>query len=154
MYGEVKPWGCKWFENWRQNIHHAVINEQRLQVFYMAGHVGAGKVDSWAACRDDAIKRNKLGFRRTQLLKALPPAEQARLRTLSDEPNTSAEFPGTERSARWDAEEQAFMASLPDDERAFLQGHTGLGNSQKAEVAWLDEMGYKYEEVDVRDFVV
>ena len=27
-----------------------------------------------------------------------------------------------------------------------------MGNSQKAEVAWLEKMGYKYEEVDVRDF--
>jgi hypothetical protein len=28
-----------------------------------------------------------------------------------------------------------------------------IGNSQKAEVAWLEEMGYAYEELDVRDFV-
>ena len=30
--------------------------------------------------------------------------------------------------------------------------HKGLGNSQKAEVAWLEKQGYAYEEVDVRVF--
>jgi hypothetical protein len=44
------------------------------------------------------------------------------------------------------------MASLSEDDRAFLEGHKGLGNSQKAEVAWLERRGYEYEELDVRDF--
>ena len=43
------------------------------------------------------------------------------------------------------------MASLSAEDRAFLEGHIGLGNSQKAEVAWLEEMGYDYEELDIRD---
>lgn len=29
----------------------------------------------------------------------------------------------------------------------------GLGGSQKAEVAWLDKMGYQYEELDVSAFI-
>ena len=33
-----------------------------------------------------------------------------------------------------------------------MERHKGLGNSQKAEVAWLEKQGYAYEEVDVRDF--
>jgi hypothetical protein len=52
-----------------------------------------------------------------------------------------------------------FLASLPDEDRQFLEFHEGLGNSQKAEVAWLERRlaetgneGYRYEEVDVRDF--
>ena len=45
-------------------------------------------------------------------------------------------------------------------DRQFLERHKGLGNSQKAEVAWLEKRhqetgngGYLYEEVDVRDFI-
>ena len=52
-----------------------------------------------------------------------------------------------------------FVASLPADERQYLESHIGLGNSQKAEVAWLDmrykktgDVGYLYEEIDVCDF--
>jgi hypothetical protein len=37
MYGEVKPWGCKWFQLWRKHIDSAVALEQRLQVFYFEG---------------------------------------------------------------------------------------------------------------------
>ena len=46
------------------------------------------------------------------------------------------------------------MASLSEEDRQFLEGHKGLGNSQKAEVAWLEKQGYAYEEVDVRDFAL
>jgi hypothetical protein len=63
--------------------------------------------------------------------------------------DSKGEPPG---SRRGDEEEKMFMASLPEEERVFLEGHKGLGNSQKAEVAWLDMMGYEYEQLDVRDF--
>ena len=43
-------------------------------------------------------------------------------------------------------QQAAFVASLMPAERHCL---VGLGGSQKAEVAWLDKMGYPYEEWDV-----
>ena len=42
--------------------------------------------------------------------------------------------------------EQDFLTSLSTAEQLCL---CGLGGSQKGEVAWLDMMGYKYEERDV-----
>ena len=42
-----------------------------------------------------------------------------------------------------------FLASLSETERQFLAASEGLGNSQKAEVAWLEKKGYAYWEVDV-----
>ena len=45
---------------------------------------------------------------------------------------------------------QDFLASLSPAELHCLRG---LGGSQKAEVAWLDKMGYKYKELDVSDFI-
>ena len=111
----------------------------------------AGKIASWAACKDDAIRRDTFWPRRQAFLEALPPAEQERLAKLSGEPrdDSKGDAPG---SARGDEEERLFMASLPEEDRQFLEGHKGLGNSQKAEVAWLEKQGYAYEEVDVRDF--
>jgi hypothetical protein len=52
---------------------------------------------------------------------------------------------------RGDEEERLYVASLVEDDRCFYEGHKGLGNSQKAEVAWLEEQGFPYEEVDVTD---
>jgi hypothetical protein len=45
-----------------------------------------------------------------------------------------------------------FAEALPIEDQRFYVGHRGLGNSQKAEVAWLDKMGHVYEEMDVHDF--
>ena len=50
MYGEVKPWGCKWFENWRQHVEKAVAKKQKLQVFYAEGRVGQGQSERLAVC--------------------------------------------------------------------------------------------------------
>ena len=85
-------------------------------------------------------------------LQALSPSTRMRVESLSDEPSTSTSWPDTERTAREDEEERLLMASLDGGDRAFMEGHIGLGNSQKAEVAWLQEQGYDFEELDVRDF--
>jgi hypothetical protein len=70
---------------------------------------------------------------------------------MSSEPrdDSTGGAPGSERG---DEEERMFVMALREDDRRFYEGHKGLGNSQKAEVAWLEEMGYEYEELDVRDF--
>ena len=138
------------------------------------GRVGKGKVKSWAACKDEAIRRGGIQLRRKASLQTLPAVEQARLAGLSSVPRDDSKgmAPGSERG---DEEErvsdllsvvcpdscthdsvcvgdQIFMASLSDEDREFLELRSGLGNSQRAEVAWLEEMGYAYEELDVRDF--
>ena len=124
---------------------------QRLQVYFCEGRRGEGKVASWAAMREDAVKRDSFWPRRRAFLLSLPEAEKVRLSGLSSRPRDDAagERPGSERG---DAEEALFMASLSASDRAYLEGGKGLGNSQKAEVAWLEREGIVYEEVDVRDF--
>ena len=78
-------------------------------------------------------------------------AERQRLASLSNEArdDSAGEMPGSERG---DEETRLFLASLGSEDREFVKGHKGLGNSQKAEVAWLERCGYEYEELDVRDF--
>jgi hypothetical protein len=97
-------------------------------------------------------KRYSFGDRRQCFLQGLPQAEKDRLRELDSTQRDDAkgEEPGSERG---DEEERLFMASLSGEDRAFLEGHKGLGNSQKAEVAWLEKCGYPCEECDVRDFI-
>jgi hypothetical protein len=120
-------------------------------VYYFEGMTGKGKIESWDACCADSVKRDSFWPRRKDFLQALPDAEKQRLGEMSSKArdDSKGEKPG---SVRGDEEDKLFMASLSDEDRAFLEGHKGLGNSQKAEVAWLEKMGYSYEEVDVRDF--
>jgi hypothetical protein len=107
--------------------------------------VGKGKVLSWASLKDDAIKRESFVQRSVSFLDGLPDTEQQKLDRLSSEPRNDAkgEMPGSERA---DEERRLFLDSLSTDDRSFLEGHEGLGNSQKAEVAWLEKCGYDYEE--------
>jgi hypothetical protein len=157
MYGEKKDWGCKWFQLWREHITKAVLLEQCLQVFFFEGRTSSGKIEptstmtAWQACSADAIRRENLAGMKRQSLKALPLQEKARLDGMSSEvrDDSIGESPGSERG---DEEERLSVASLSEEDRHFYEAHKGLGNSQKAEVAWLEEMGYTYEEVDVRDF--
>ena len=157
MYGEKKDWGCKWFQLWREHITNAVSLTQRLQVFFFEGLVGKGKIEpnsamtAWKACCADSIRRDKLYAMKRASIKSLP-QEKTRLDELSNETrdDSMGEAPGSERG---DEEERLFSASLSEEDRRFYEGHKGLGNSHKAEVAWLEEMGYAYEELDVRDFV-
>lgn len=45
--------------------------------------------------------------------------------------------------------DRLFLAWLPAEDAEFMRASEGLGNSQKAEVAWLDLKGYRYTEVEV-----
>ena len=45
--------------------------------------------------------------------------------------------------------QRLFLAWLPEEERHFMEASEGLGNSQKAEVTWLERKGYAYTEVEV-----
>jgi hypothetical protein len=153
MHGAVKPWGCKWLEQWRAHVKLAVARKSgsRLQVLFFEGKVGQGKIRSWGMCREDAIKRGSSWPRRKAFLVALPEDEQQRPASLSATPrdDPKGEQPGSERG---DAEETLFVASLSADECVFLDAHKGLGNSQKAEVAWLEQERIDYEEADVASF--
>ena len=84
------PWGCQWFQEWKQNVERANELKQELHVFYFAGRKGQGKMP-WEKLSDDTAK------------------EKARQ-------------------------------------------NSGLGASQTAEVAYLEKMGLRYVEHDIKDF--
>ena len=46
-------------------------------------------------------------------------------------------------------EHRLFLSWLDEEDREFLVSSEGLGNSQKAEVAWLQREGCPYTEVEV-----
>ena len=97
---QVKPWGCKWFQLWREHVEKAVDLGQTLQVFYLAGYVGRGKAPSWEACGADALRRDQLYARKKQYLQhELPKSVKRELETLSSKPrdDSKGELPGTER---------------------------------------------------------
>ncbi|CAE7675396.1 unnamed protein product [Symbiodinium sp. KB8] len=145
LYGEPKAWGCRWFTKWRENIEEAVKYGAELEVYYFQNHVGKGKVESFESAGKENLQREKLNKKQEEF-EASPQFKQmldAGLGNLSQEPrgDGSSQY---SREAR-----RVFLASLSEEERQFLAASEGLGNSQKAEVAWLEKKGYEYWEVDV-----
>jgi hypothetical protein len=122
-----------WFELWRCRIEEAVSRQQALQVYFFENLRGRGRIASWQACAKDALRRDSFNRQRQQFLLSLSTEEKQRLALLSGDlrDDSKGETPG---SRRYDEQEKLFMASLSECDRVFLEGHKGLGNSQKAEV--------------------
>ena len=145
LYGEPKPWGCHWWSCWIANIEVAVQQGSRLQVFFFEGSLHQGKVESFATAGREHMERERIFLKKEEFFKS---------KAFGD--SVAAGLEGLSSSRREDGSSQRsrelhrlFLAWLPDDERDFLEASEGLGNSQKAEVAWLELKGYEYEAVDV-----
>ena len=66
---ELAPWGCQWFEDWKNNVDRAAQHHQTLHVFYFEGCKGKGKM-LWdqlsdKQARQDARKSSGLGASQT-----------------------------------------------------------------------------------------
>ena len=145
LYGGKKPWGCRWWSKWIANIEVAVKQNATLDVYYFDGKKGLGKVKDFTTAgvehlRREQISRKKADFKKSE---AFRNALDAGLKRLSKQegPDSSSPFSREEH--------RLFLAWLPEEDRQFLEESEGLGNSQKAEVAWLQRKGYPYVEKEV-----
>ena len=145
IYGERKPWGCLWWDKWIKNIEKAHACGAKLEVYYFEKSVGAGKVKSFDTAGDEHLRRDKINSRRTAFQQSdiFKAAVAAGLDKLS-------KGTGRDSSSQYSREyHRLFLSWLPSEDRDFILASEGLGNSQKAEVAWLDRKGYEHVEVDV-----
>jgi hypothetical protein len=116
----------QWFVEWWENAKEAHYRyKQTLIVYYFPGQVGQGKI-KWEDAAAHALLRDKV---------------------LGNWPKDEAGWPKT--LSRKD--EAAYVGGLVVEERHAV---SGLGGSQKAEVAWLDYHNIPYKEVDVLDFFI
>ena len=145
LYGERKPWGCRWWTHWIQNIEEAVNKRAELQVYFFDKMKGKGKVENFSTAgaehvRREQIFRRKGEFKESQNFKSAVSAGLERL---------SKKKCGDGSSQYSREEHRLFLSWLDEEDREFLISSEGLGNSQKAEVAWLQRKGYAYTEVEV-----
>ncbi|CAE7761967.1 unnamed protein product [Symbiodinium sp. CCMP2456] len=145
LYGEKKDWGCRWFSKWKENIEVAVASGAQLEVYFFQGQVGQGKVESFESAGEDNLRREKINEKQKDFEESaqFKQALDAGLGNLSKEPRGD----GSSQKSR--EVRRLFLASLQEAEREFITASEGLGNSQKAEVAWLEKKGYEYWAVDV-----
>ena len=149
IYGERKPWGCRWWEKWINNIEKAHACGAQLEVYYFEKSVGAGKVENFDTAGDEHLRRDEINSRRTAFQQSdiFKAAVAAGLDKLS-------KGTGRDSSSQYSREyRRLFLSWLPSEDRDIILASEGLGNSQKAEVAWLDRKGYEYVEVDVSQWL-
>ena len=108
---------------------------------------GQGKVEDFTTAgkenmRREAIFRCKDAFLQSESFKN---ALEAGLKHLSKEQGPDSSSPYSREVHR------LFLAWLPEKEAQFLDASEGLGNSQKAEVAWLERKGYQFIKKEVRE---
>ena len=76
LYGEKKPWGCRWFTKWRENIETAVESGAELEVYYFQNLVGNGKVKGFDTAGDDSLQREEINKKQSDFEQS-PEFEQA-----------------------------------------------------------------------------
>jgi len=148
LYGEQKPWGCRWWTLWAANIEKAVRCGVELQVFFFENMKGQGKVQSFATAGAEHCQRERIWQKKEEFKESVAYREAvaAGLDSLSKDA-------GEDSSSQHSRElQRLFWAWLPKEDRDFLAASEGLGNSQKAEVAWLERKGYQYTQVDISEF--
>lgn len=145
LYGEPKPWGCRWWTEWIANIERAHEEGAEMEVYFFKGMKGKGKVRGFSTAGEEHLRREAIQDKRRDFMQSLPfcVACNEGIHVLSKEPREDS-------SSQYSREiQRLFLAWLPEEERHFLEASEGLGNSQKAEVAWLERKGYAYTEVEV-----
>ena len=145
LYGERKPWGCRWWTHWIKNIEEAVKKGAELEVYFFAKMKGKGKGESFSTAGAEHLRREQI-FRRKGDFKKSQEFESA-VRSGLEELSKEKCGDGSSQYSR--EEHRLFLAWLDEEDREFLVSSEGLGNSQKAEVAWLQRKGYPYKEVEV-----
>ena len=145
LYGEQKPWGCRWWTRWIQNIEEAIKKGAELQVYFFHNMKGKGKVESFATAGAEHLRREQIFCRKGEFKQSqeFQSAVTAGLEELSMKKCGD----GSSQYSR--EEHRLFLSWLDEEDREFLVSSEGLGNSQKAEVAWLQRKGYPYTEVEV-----
>ena len=147
LYGERKPWGCRWWSKWIANIELAVSQECTLVVYYFNGMKGQGKVKDFTTAGKEHVRRESIFRCKDAFLQSdrFQNAAKAGLGNLSKEPGPDSSSPLSRELHR------LFLAWLPEKEAQFLEASEGLGNSQKAEVAWLERNGFPFIEKEISE---
>ena len=145
LYGEKKPWGCRWWTLWIANIEKAVEYGAELLVFFFEKKKGLGRVESFATAGQENLRREAIWQRKAEFEESVE-FQNAKAAGLGKLSKGQCLDSSSQYTREW---QRLFLAWLPEKDRQFLEASEGLGNSQKAEVAWLERKGYAYKEVEL-----
>ena len=107
-----------------------------MEVYFFKGMKRRGKVRDFSTAGNENLRREAIQEKQKDFLQSQAFSEACHqgIECLSKEPREDS------------------SSQYSREERHFMEASEGLGNSQKAEVAWLERKGYAYTEVEVDIF--
>ena len=116
-----------------------------MRALLLQRHEGQGEVQDFSTAGEEHLRRDAIQAKKQEFFQS-----QAFSNACDEEIEGLSKDPRGDSSSQYSREVQRlFLAWLPEEERHFMEASEGLGNSQKAEVAWLERKGYAYTEVEV-----
>ena len=116
-----------------------------MQVYFFKGMKGRGKVEDFSTAGEEHLRREAIQAKKPFFLQS-----QVFFDACHKGIEGLLKDPRGDSSSQYSREVQRlFLEWLPKEDRHFMEASEGLGNSQKAEVAWLERKGYAYTEVEV-----
>ncbi|CAJ1398938.1 unnamed protein product [Effrenium voratum] len=145
VYGEKKPWGCLWWSLWIANVEKAVHAGADLHVYFFEQACGKGKVLNFDSAGQENLRREAINKRMSsfEASEEFQCSQEAGIDHLC----SKKRYDSSSQHSR--EKQRLFLQWLPAEDRSCLEESEGLGNSQKAEVAWLERKGYPFTEVDI-----
>ena len=116
--------------------------------YFFENMKGQGKVQSFATAGAEHCQRERV-WQKKKEFEASADYREAVAASLDSLSKDVGEDSSSQHSREF---QRLFLAWLSQEDRDFLTASEGLGNSQKAEVAWLERKGYQYTEVDIIQF--
>ena len=63
LYGEQKPWGCRWWTKWIANIERAHEEGAEMEVYFFKGMKGRWKVEDFSTAGEEHLRREAIQAR-------------------------------------------------------------------------------------------
>ena len=63
LYGERKPWGCRWWTKWIANIERAHEEGAEMEVYFFKGMKGRWKVEDFSTAGEEHLRREAIQAR-------------------------------------------------------------------------------------------
>ena len=121
LYGEQKPWGCKWWALWIGNVEKAVQVGAELHVYFFQHACGQGKVESFDTAGRENLRREAINARMNEF----EDSEEYRCASEAGIDNLCRQKRHDSSSQRSREKHRLFLQWLPVEDGRFLKESEG-----------------------------
>ena len=138
LYGEQKPWGCRWWAVWVENVERAVQCGAELHVYFFQQACGQGKVDNFDTAGHENLRREAIFARMSEFEES----EEYRCTNSAGIKNLCKKKRHDSSSQRSREKHRLFLQWLPVEDGRFLKESEGQAAKWYAVVLHFCGLGF------------